>query len=224
MTKYILSIDCGVSTGIALLSYTEDEAPTLVEGWQFGGGVTGLLGWLEKHYREAWHDSEWGHDYAASIQPFEHKWKSLLLEDEIETHEYDPDTDEYVEAIQNPKQVTVIAEKFTARATQGFSYRTSALEPLRCEGVLIAKGLMPDYPGEGWVDPSQQYLVGGKTLPDKKKRQHAFLKDVGFYRSGKDFGTPDADDFRSAAAHSLAFLLREMRHKPTWDLVSGWTR
>lgn len=46
MTEYVLSIDPGISTGIALLSYEEDSPAELVEGWQFTGGVVALTGWL----------------------------------------------------------------------------------------------------------------------------------------------------------------------------------
>ena len=121
-----------------------------------------------------------------------------------------------------------ICEKFTARNTRGFSYTTAALEPLRCEGVLIAKGLMPDYtPKERrWRDPGLQYLVGGKDLAAKRSRQHAFLEDSGFYRTNKDF--PDspskdkADDFRSAAAHGIAYLAREVGNKPAFSMIADW--
>lgn len=117
-----------------------------------------------------------------------------------------------------------IAEKFTARNTKGFSYTTASLEALRGEGVLLALDLMPDYSvkEKRWRDPGLQYLVGGDTLADKKKRQHKFLKDSGFYRTGKDFGTPDADDFRSSCSHALSFLARERRHRPTFDMMQGW--
>lgn len=173
MTKCVLSIDPGVSTGIALIRYAPDDPPTLEGAWQFGGGVAGLIDW--------YHDHETG-------------------------------------------GCTVIAEKFAARNTRGFSYTTASLEPLRGEGALIALGLMPDYtPKEKrWTDPKLQYLVGGEDLADKKKRQHKFLKDNGFYKTGKDFGTPDADDFRSAASHGLAYLARELHHKPTFELLSNW--
>lgn len=177
MTEYVLSVDPGVSTGIALIRYAPDDPPTLEGAWQFGGGVAGLIDW--------YHDHETG-------------------------------------------GCTVIAEKFAARNTRGFAYTTASLEPLRGEGALIALGLMPDYtPKEKrWLNPGLQYLAGGKDLADKKKRQHALLKDIGFYRTNKDF--PDslskdgADDFRSAAAHGLAYLARELHHKPTFELLSSW--
>ena len=192
MTEYVLSIDPGLSTGVALLSYGEDSPVELVEGWQFTGGVAGLIQWVERYYR----GPSWGWQFSPGGRP------------------YFP--------------VRVVAEKFTARNTRGFSYTTASLEPLRGEGALIALGLMPDYtPKEKrWRDPKLQYLVGGKDLADKKKRQHKFLKDNGFYRTNKDF--PDsplkdgADDFRSAASHGLASLARELHHKPTFELLSSW--
>lgn len=47
MTEYVLSIDPGVSTGIALIGYEPDSAPTLEGAWQFGGGVVGLGTWSD---------------------------------------------------------------------------------------------------------------------------------------------------------------------------------
>ena len=33
---------------------------------------------------------------------------------------------------------------------------------------------------------------------------------------------PDADDFRSSVSHGLAYLARDLKHKPTFELISGW--
>lgn len=186
MTKYILSIDPGVSTGIALIGYAPDSYPTLEGAWQFTGGAEALKQWVLVHFQ----GPSWGWNFGGRPH----------------------------------LPVTVTAEKFTARNTRGFAYTTASLEPLRGEGVLIALDLMPDYipKKKRWTDPRLQYLVGGKDLADKKKRQHAFLKANGFYKTGKDFGTPDADDFRSAAAHGIAYLARELHHKPTFELLSIW--
>lgn len=226
--KYVLSIDPGVSTGVALIGYEPDEAPTLEGAWQFSGGVAGLKKWLKDHYRESWYDSEWGTSYPARLcLRSDLYYAGLRLEDEY-GERYNEETGDYEDVLVAPREVTVVAEKFTARNTKGFSYTTASLEPLRGEGVLVALDLMPDYdPKEKrWRDPSLQYLVGGKDLAEKKRRQHAFLKDIDFYRTNKDF--PDspardgADDFRSACAHGLAYLAREVGHKPTWDLIRGW--
>lgn len=179
MTEYVLSIDPGISTGVALLSFEEDSPVELVQGWQFNKGVKGLLEW---HYNEF----------------------SYLAYDQYRNS---------------------VCEKFTARNTKGFSYTTASLEPLRGEGALIALGLMPDYAvaEKRWRDPGLQYFAGGTGKAERKKRQHAFLKGNGFYRTGKAFGTADADDFRSAAAHGINYAARELKHKPTFDMISEWT-
>ena len=120
---------------------------------------------------------------------------------------------------------TWICEKYSPRPSTatGFQQSLKTTLPLVCEGVLIGRDLMPVYsPKEKrWRDPGVQYLVGGKNRADKKKRQHKFLKDSGFYRTGKDLGAPDADDFRSSASHGLAYLLRG-GHTPTLNLVRDW--
>ena len=169
--KYILSIDPGLSTGCALLKYTDETEPKLVDSRQFSGGAEALNDWIVG------------------------RWPSI----------------EYAS-----RSVAVIAEKFNARNTGSFSYTTSSLEPLRCEGVLLVHGLPDTY-----VQPPQQYLVGGSSKAEKKKRQHRFLKESGFYRTGKDLDAPDADDFRSACAHAISYLMRT-GHKPTYNLVTEW--
>lgn len=122
----------------------------------------------------------------------------------------------------NLQGLTVIAEKFNARATSGYSYKTDSLEPLRVEGAMIAQGLMPAEDSPRWRSPVLQYVVAGKDKADKKKRLHAFLKDSGFYVAPKELGTPDADDVRSSIGHALAYLARELKHKPTFELIQRW--
>lgn len=185
MTDYVLSIDPGLSTGIALLSYEENSSVELVQGWQFGNGVTGLVEWIRDH--------NYGTD---SLGP-------VGLGD---------------------ANLTVIAEKFTARNTKGFAYTTASLEALPCEGALQALWLMPKYTvaEKRWRDPSLQYFSGGSGKAERKKRQHAFLKANGFYRTGRDLGSPDADDFRSACAHGINYIARELKHRPTFDMIARW--
>lgn len=207
MTEYVLSIDPGLSTGIALLSFEEDSPAELVEGWQFGGGVAGLLYWLSEHTYEYIEGCE-----VFSVLPsgpYTVPREGLVL---------GTPSSEWT------RSVTVIAEKFTARSTKGFAYTTASLEPLRCEGALIALGLMPDYTvsEKRWRDPSLQYFSGGSGKAERKKRQHAFLKANGFYRTGKDFGTADADDFRSACAHGINYIARELKHRKTFDMIARW--
>lgn len=198
MTEYVLSIDPGLSTGVALLSYEENSPAQLVEGWQFTGGVAGLLDW---YVRTISNGIDLGSYVGGKANPVAVSW---WLRD---THEED---------------TAVVAEKFTARNTRGFSYTTASLEPLRGEGALIALGLMPDYSvaEKRWRDPALQYFAGGSGKAEKKKRQHAFLKANGFYRTGKDFGTADADDFRSAASHGIVYIARELKHKPTFEWLA----
>lgn len=224
MTDYILSIDPGVSTGVALLSYEEDSPAKLVKGWQFTGGVAGLTAWRKTHWRDAYRDSEWGYDFGPRFSPDPGRFWDLHVETLYE-EQYNSDTDDYDQVETEKKNLTVICEKFTARNTQGFSYTTASLEPLRGEGALIDRGIMPDYTvaEKRWRDPGLQYLVGGKDKPDKKKRQHRFLKESGFYLTGKDFGTADADDYRSAVSHGIVYIARELKSKATFDMISEWT-
>ena len=123
-------------------------------------------------------------------------------------------------------QGTWICEKYSPRPSTatGFQQSLKTSLPLVCEGVLIGRGLMPVYtPSEKrYRDPSLQYFSGGSGKAERKKKQHAFLKANGVYKTGKDFGTPDADDFRSAAAHGIAYIARELHHKPTFELLSSW--
>lgn len=213
MTEYVLSMDPGLSTGISLLSFEEDSPAELVQGWQFTGGVSGLIRWLGGH----WRNEDWD---SYNDQP---AWPFFV----------DRGTGLYLRGSEEGdwplERVRIVAEKFTARNTKGFSYTTASLEPLRGEGALIALGLMPDYTvaEKRWRDPNHQYLVGGKDRADKKRRMHAFLKANGFYRTNSDF--PDsptkdvADDFRSATAHGINYIARELKHEPTWELIRSWS-
>ena len=212
MTEYILSIDPGLSSGVALLSYTDDTTPKLVKAWQFKGGADALNTWIDDHFdMDGWdpHNDEPNRRGMCL-------WKQRVQAFLDESHErYDPDLDDYVT---DPPNLTIIAEKFNARNAVGFSYTTASLEPLRCEGVLVGTGL-----GEfvKYVQPPQQYIAGGGGKADKKKRQHRLLKDLGFYVTGKGLDAPDADDARSAIAHALGYLVRS-GHKPTYEMIAGW--
>lgn len=113
--------------------------------------------------------------------------------------------------------LNVLVEKFTARgaAAGPFALKTDALEPLRVEGAILAMGIKPI-----WVSPVQQYILGGKDKAEKKKRQHAWLKEHGYYIAPKDVGTKDADDVRSATAHAISWLRRQ-KHQPTLSQFKG---
>lgn len=228
MTDYVLSIDPGISTGIALLSYNAETPAQLVQSWQFSGGVMGLKKWTSEHWDGDYWDS---YNDEPNVRGFYgwHMGVADTLSVESRTEWVYSDDGEDVDQIEVPPNTVVIAEKFTARNTKGFAYTTASLEPLRGEGALIALGLMPDYDvkEKRWRDPGQQYIFGGKGVDQKKSMQHAWLKENGFYRTNKDF--PDsptkdkADDFRSAAAHGVGYIVKELKHKPTWDLVRGYS-
>lgn len=224
MTEYVLSIDPGISNGVALLSFDPDSPAELVKAWQFPGGVQGLIEWLNEHWDGEFWDS---YNDQPNTRGFYH-WKMGVGSDRLEVdshteYNYESDNEDDWET-EVPGNTAVITEKFTARSTQGFSYTTASLEPLRGEGALIALGLMPDYQPRSkvWRDPKYQYLVGGKDKADKKKRLHKFLKDSGFYVTGGMLGEPNADDARSAIGHGLAYIARELKHRPTWGLISSW--
>lgn len=228
MTNYVVSIDPGMSTGIALLSYEESRPARLVKAWQFPGGVTGLTKWVGQHW-----DGRYWDDYndCGNVRGFYH-WKMgvddrLNVDSHIE-YDYDSETEEDWET-EIPPNTVVISEKFTPRQNAGFALTMDSVEPLRGEGALIALGLMPDYSStqKRWRDPKYQYVVGGKDKADKKKRLHLFLKESGYYVTNKDF--PDspakdaADDARSGIGHGLSYIARELKHRPTFDLISGWS-
>lgn len=124
------------------------------------------------------------------------------------------DEDSYLVFNCEDSNLTVLVEKFNARgsANAGFSYTSKSLEPLRVEGALIAMGVPIT-----WVQPPQQYFLPGKSKAEKKKRQHAWIKDNGYYIAPKDVGCSDADDARSALAHCISWLRRQ-HHKPTLEM------
>lgn len=180
---------------MALLSYDVDTVPELVQGWQIGGELAGFLDWTETNLA-------------------------------LSVHDYDETTD-FVGISDWPGWVpfTTVAEKFQPINHSNYALTTASVEPLRIEGAMVALGMMPDYTVEEkrWRRPVDQYLFGGKTKAEKKKRMHSALKDLGMYRTGKDLGAPDADDFRSACSHALSYLARVVKHKPTWGLIQSWT-
>jgi hypothetical protein len=198
VSEYILSIDPGLSTGVSLLGYN-GNAVWLEGSWQFGEGVTGFMNWFYDHtydYMEGPQTFIGGKSNPRIGDPYR-DWRDII---------------------------TIVGEKFQPISHANYALTTASVEPLRVEGAMIALGLMPDYTAEEkrWRAPTLQYVAGGKSKPEKKKRLHQMLKDTDFYRTGKDLGAPDADDFRSATGHGLAYLARELKHKPTFELLTDW--
>lgn len=197
--KTLISIDPGMSTGVVVGAYSDDQPFKLTHAFQFEGGVEGFL--AEVHVSD---------DFIAGRRELVVSNRVIPPGEQFAPpHTYHPldhiDFDQEQQVIDG----VVIAEKFTARGSgNGFSYRTEALEPLRVEGAILAMGLDPE-----WCSPAQQYFAGGKGA-EAKKRAHTWLKDNGLYISPKSVGCKDANDARSAALHAIAYL-RRIQHMPT---------
>lgn len=133
---------------------------------------------------------------------------------------------ELLEKLKNYQPETWICEKFSPRPSSvtGFSQDLKTTLPLVCEGIMIGSGIMPVYRPvvREWRSPSLQYVAGGNDKVSRRKNLHKFLKDSGFYVTGGMLGAADADDARSAIGHGLAYIARELKHKPTWELISSW--
>ena len=196
--NYVLAFDPGKSSGIALLSYSETEPARLVKAWQFGNGVQGLLDWLDAH--RLW-------DYDCGYGSHEQIWILPMT-----AH---PSSSGYV----RDSQLTVISEKFTPLQGKGFAQTLDSTLPLVCEGVLIAHGIMPVYDSKEkrWQRPNTMYMYGGSTLAEKKKRAREFLKKHGLYVTGKELGAPDNNDAVSAILHGIAYVVKTLEHRKTWD-------
>lgn len=194
----LISIDPGMSTGIVVGTYSSTDPFKILHSCQISGGVEGFLRAVSVYKGEDWNLN----DYLVLYLPNNQRVEIYRYCPELECDECDN------------QRATVLVEKFTARggANQSFSYRTDALEPLRVEGAILALDLAPE-----WVDPRQQYFIGGKDKAEKKKRQHAWLKENGYYIAPKDVGSPDADDVRSATAHAISWLRRQ-KHEPTLEM------
>lgn len=193
--KTLISIDGGMSTGIAIGTYSDTEPYKLTHYFQITGGVEGFL-----------------ERFVFSVDDF----YCLTIRNTVPLAPKEPiygyyQCKEYDFADPDEGDTTVIVEKFTARSVSqgGFSYRTRDLEPLRIEGAILAMGIKPT-----WVSPPQQYFSGGEGKAKKKQAQHKWLKDHGLYVAPKDVGSADADDVRSAIAHSISYL-RRTKHMPS---------
>lgn len=172
--QYILSIDPGVSNGLALGVIGDSMPYKAVMRFQFSGGALGLHAWIKANY----------------------------------------------DCLRRDYHVLVCAEKFIPLQNKGFAQTLGSTMPLVCEGVLLADGVMPDYPSKEWVPPRNQYLYGGKDLAEKKKLAKDFLKANGMYLTGKDVSAPDAADAISATLHGISYAAKTLKHRPTWEMIS----
>jgi len=221
-TKYLVSIDPGMSTGVTVGTYSDTDPYTLLNAYQIEGGVEGFLEFVDVRDGETFPDEKY-YTCVSFGKPFTEGGSSYYLVEEVfQECEWQADTrcdeDEdgskhqcYDTFVTSP--TTVVAEKFTARGSgNAFSYRTNALEPLRIEGALLALGLEPS-----WQYPQNMYfMVPSGFKGNKKSLAHKWLKDNGLYVSPKDVGCKDADDVRSSILHALVYM-RKIGHKPTLE-------
>lgn len=195
----LISIDPGTSSGIAVGTYSDTDPFKLTHVFQIEGGLKGFV----KNVRLI--EETWG----------EYGYLSVMREmfDLWDTQNFGKESEAVVE------QGEVICEKFTPRPNGKGGLTLASVEPLRIEGHLVGSGIMPDYPDKAWRQPPSQYFMcptRGMTLPEKKKAANKWLKDNGFYFTGKDVGCKDADDARSATLHALSYLRKF--HLPTQEL------
>lgn len=116
-------------------------------------------------------------------------------------------------------ELLVISEKFQPINHENYALTRDSVEPLRCEGALIALGVMPHFPHPTWRQPKEMYLYGGRTLAEKKKSAYAFLKANQMHVTGKTVGCKDANDARSATLHGISYASRVLKHEPTSRMI-----
>jgi len=146
-------------------------------------------------------------------RPFEHvnSWQvsgglmGLILGKYLEDFREDSSGNEY----------HIISEKFVPLSGGGFHHTLDSVEPLRIEGALIARGLMPDYPDPRWQRASSQVIKGGRTPAERKKNSDNLLREHGMWMTGKDVWQPDANDANSATKHILWYMKNTLKHEPT---------
>ena len=203
----LISIDPGMSSGIAVGTYSDTEPFQLTHVFQIEGGLKGFVKnvrLIEEEY------ALWGslHIGRKSFNLWDTLYSGCVCGSEDDDCDCPFDVEE--------EYGDVICEKFTPRPNGKGGLTLASVEPLRIEGHLVGSGIMPDYPDKAWRQPSSQYFMcptRGVTLPEKKKSANKWLRENGFYFTGKDVGCKDADDARSATLHALSYLRKF--HKPT---------
>lgn len=196
--QFVLSIDPGLSSGVALGKFSDTKPYSLVDGWQFDRGVQGMIDWLYTHLE---HDP----DFAGGG-----RWDFGMREGP------------YIKYLEHGR-LDWVCERFVPLAGRGFSLTVDAMEPVAIEGALMALGIIDRNDPTRMKRANEQYFVGGKTKPEKRKRLKRFLKATDNYRFGKDLGAPDNEDFVSAVAHGISYVMRVLHHKPTFEQVSDWS-
>lgn len=192
-TKYLLAIDPGKSSGLALLSYG-DHPVELVQAWQPEGGLGGLASWFSQHTEDSHFFVGWVLPELGEVGYFSDEAPLVICE----------------------KFVPLSGGGFSQTLDSTEPLRIEGA--LVWQGLMPDYS-----PGEKrWQRPNSMYRYGGSNLAEKKKRARAFLKANDLYTMPKDLGTKDSNDAMSATLHGVAYLLTTEKHKPTWDLVSNW--
>ena len=205
----LISIDPGMSSGVAVGTYSDTEPFQLTHVFQIEGGLGGFVKnvrLIEEEYA-LWSSLHIGRK---SFNLWDTLYPGCVCGSEDDDCDCPLDVEE--------EYGDVICEKFTPRPNGKGGLTLASVEPLRIEGHLVGSGIMPDYPDKAWRQPSSQYFMcptRGMTLPEKKKAARAWLKENGFYFTGRDVGCKDADDARSATLHALSYLRKF--HRPTQE-------
>lgn len=183
--RYLLSFDCGKSSGVTLWSYSDEQPATRIGAWQFGGGAEGLRDWIQKNRIL----SDWG----------ETTWK--INGGYLEWN----DTSVLCEKF-TPLQGAGFS--LTMDAVEPLVGEGVLI------GMGILPGYQQKVDQDCYQRPASQYFCGGGTKAEKLKRSRAWLKTKGLLLTGKDVGCPDADDAISSTLHALAWF-RKMQHRST---------
>lgn len=192
MTEYILSLDPGKSSGLALLSYGDHPA-CLEQAWQIEGGLAGITRW----FADA---SDFGYGVRESWLFGEHRFPPYL--DGL--------------TVICEKFVPLSGGGFSQTLDSTEPLR---IEGALVWGGLMPDYSAGE---KRWQRPSAMYRYGGQSLSEKKKRARAFLKANDLYVMPKDLGTKDSNDAMSATLHGVAYLATTVKHKPTWELIQKW--
>lgn len=192
-TRYILSLDPGKSSGVALLSYG-DHPVELVQAWQPEGGLMGLVEWFRDHTEDSPFFTGWVLPELGEVGYFYDEAPTVICE----------------------KFVPLSGGGFSQTLDSTEPLRIEGA--LVWEGLMPDYSAAE----KRWQRPNAMYRYGGQSLAEKKKRARAFLKANDLYVMPKDLGTKDSNDAMSATLHGVAYLATTVKHKPTWELIQKW--
>lgn len=192
-TRYILAIDPGKSSGLALLSYGGHPAE-LVQAWQVEGGLGGLAEWFRGHTEDSPFLTGWVLPEVGEVGYLYEEAPTVICE----------------------KFVPLAGGGFSQTLDSTEPLRIEGA--LVWQGLMpdYTSG------EKRWQRPNAMYRYGGSNLAERKKRARAFLKAHDLYTMPKDLGTKDSNDAMSATLHGLAYLMTTVKHRPTWDLIAAY--